>query len=267
MSINGVTQLSIVFKGAELVPWLVPTLSPCGAVPWYKCYLRHLCIRSSPRFFTNTASASQSVPAIFSRVWSTTRSNPTSTPMMDAKGAWRHQKRGAGAPMSSDSGLLTRYQDLTTSFQIHKIPTCDSRSRNINIDRQCGYGHKKHWYCLVAFPSGIQLSKAKSHQHDPRDTAHERKTAGRRNWSLLPSLLCLWVLDDKRSSSLIRSPLSNYLSMHIKNKWIRSALFASSGLMFAIGITKMGDQTSALIVITGGLVSLAALLSRIPDQE
>ena len=37
--------------------------------------------------------------------------------------------------------------------------------------------------------------------------------------------------------------------------------------MFAIGITKMGDQTSALIVITGGLVSLAALLSRVPDQE
>jgi len=55
--------------------------------------------------------------------------------------------------------------------------------------------------------------------------------------------------------------------MHIKNKWIRSALFASSGLMFAIGITKIEDHTSALIVITGGLVSLAALASRVPDQE
>ena len=55
--------------------------------------------------------------------------------------------------------------------------------------------------------------------------------------------------------------------MHIKNKWIRSALFAFSGLMFAIGITKMGDQISALIVITGGLVSLAALVSRVPDQK
>ena len=55
--------------------------------------------------------------------------------------------------------------------------------------------------------------------------------------------------------------------MHIKNKWIRSALFASSGLMFAIGTTKMEDQASALIVITGGLISLAALVSRVPDQE
>ena len=55
--------------------------------------------------------------------------------------------------------------------------------------------------------------------------------------------------------------------MHIKNKWIRSALHTLSGLMFAIGITKMEDQTSALMVITFGLVSLAALLSRVPDQE
>jgi hypothetical protein len=37
--------------------------------------------------------------------------------------------------------------------------------------------------------------------------------------------------------------------------------------MFAIGTTKMGDQASALIVITGGLISLAALVSRVPDQE
>ena len=55
--------------------------------------------------------------------------------------------------------------------------------------------------------------------------------------------------------------------MLIKNKWIRSALHTLSGLMFAIGITKMEDQTSALMVITVGLVSLAALLSRVPDQE
>ena len=55
--------------------------------------------------------------------------------------------------------------------------------------------------------------------------------------------------------------------MHIKNKWIRSALHTLSGLMFAIGITKMEDQTSALMVITVGLASLAALLSRVPDQE
>ena len=55
--------------------------------------------------------------------------------------------------------------------------------------------------------------------------------------------------------------------MLIKNKWIRSALHTLSGLMFAIGITKMEDQTSALMVITVGLVSLAALLSRVPDKE
>ena len=55
--------------------------------------------------------------------------------------------------------------------------------------------------------------------------------------------------------------------MLIKNKWIRSSFHTLSGLMFAIGITKMEDQTSALMVITVGLVSLAALLSRVPDQE
>ena len=55
--------------------------------------------------------------------------------------------------------------------------------------------------------------------------------------------------------------------MHIKNKLIRSALHTLSGLMLAIGITKMEDQTSALMVITLGLVSLAALLSRVPDKE
>ena len=55
--------------------------------------------------------------------------------------------------------------------------------------------------------------------------------------------------------------------MLIKNKWVRSTLHTLSGLMFAIGITKIEDQTSALMVITGGLVSLATLLSRVPDQE
>ena len=55
--------------------------------------------------------------------------------------------------------------------------------------------------------------------------------------------------------------------MLIENKWIRSSLHTLSGLMFAIGITKMENQISALMLITGGLVSLAALLSRVPDQE
>ena len=54
--------------------------------------------------------------------------------------------------------------------------------------------------------------------------------------------------------------------MHIKNNWGRSALYTLSGLMFAIGITKIQDQASALVAITGGLASLAALLSRDPNQ-
>ena len=53
--------------------------------------------------------------------------------------------------------------------------------------------------------------------------------------------------------------------MLIKNKWIRSSLHTLSGLMFAIGITKMENQIIALMLIAGGLVSLAALLSRVPD--
>ena len=55
--------------------------------------------------------------------------------------------------------------------------------------------------------------------------------------------------------------------MHIKNKWVRSALYTLPGLMFAIGITKMDNQTSALIAITGGFVSLAVVLTREPHQE
>ena len=105
-----------------LVP--VPEFSPILPV------LPNLCLQSSPGFGRQ--------PEAIQRL----------LPWLDAKGAWRHQKRGAEVPLSSDLGLLIRYQDLTTSFQIHKIPTCDYRSRDININRQCGYGHKKHW-CRV----------------------------------------------------------------------------------------------------------------------
>ena len=55
--------------------------------------------------------------------------------------------------------------------------------------------------------------------------------------------------------------------MHIKSKWIRSFLFAASGLMLSIGILKIKDQATGLIVITGGLISLLSLLSQDPNQE
>ena len=54
--------------------------------------------------------------------------------------------------------------------------------------------------------------------------------------------------------------------MHVKDPWIRSVLFALSGLMLAIGVIKMKEQAKALMVITGGLVSLAILLVRILDK-
>ena len=55
--------------------------------------------------------------------------------------------------------------------------------------------------------------------------------------------------------------------MHVKDPWIRSALFALSGLMLAIGVIKMQDQTKALMVITGGLTSLAVVLSKDPRED
>ena len=55
--------------------------------------------------------------------------------------------------------------------------------------------------------------------------------------------------------------------MHIKSKWTRSFLFAASGLMLSIGIFKIEDRTTGLIVITGGLISLLSLLSKDPNQE
>ena len=57
------------------------------------------------------------------------------------------------------------------------------------------------------------------------------------------------------------------LLMHIKSKCIRSFLFAASGLMLSIGVLKIDDQTTGLIVITGGLISLLSLLSQDPNQE
>ena len=55
--------------------------------------------------------------------------------------------------------------------------------------------------------------------------------------------------------------------MHVKDPWIRSILFALSGLMLALGFIKMKDQVQSLMVITAGLVSLAVVISRDPDQD
>ena len=55
--------------------------------------------------------------------------------------------------------------------------------------------------------------------------------------------------------------------MHVKDPWIRSILFALSGLMLAVGFIKMKDQVQSLMVITSGLVSLAAVISKDPDQD
>ena len=55
--------------------------------------------------------------------------------------------------------------------------------------------------------------------------------------------------------------------MHVKDPWIRSILFALSGLMLAFGFIKMKDQVQSLMVITAGLVSLAVVISKDPDQD
>jgi|TARA_B100001540_G_scaffold276615_1_gene263561 hypothetical protein len=55
--------------------------------------------------------------------------------------------------------------------------------------------------------------------------------------------------------------------MHVKDPWIRSILFALSGLMLAVGFIKMKDQVQSLMVITVGLVSLAVVISKDPDQD
>ena len=55
--------------------------------------------------------------------------------------------------------------------------------------------------------------------------------------------------------------------MHVKDPWIRSILFALSGLMLAVGFIKMKDQVQSLMMITAGLVSLAAVFSKDPDQD
>ena len=55
--------------------------------------------------------------------------------------------------------------------------------------------------------------------------------------------------------------------MHVKDPWIRSIVFALSGLMLAVGFIKMKDQVQSLMVITAGLVSLAVVISKDPDQD
>ena len=55
--------------------------------------------------------------------------------------------------------------------------------------------------------------------------------------------------------------------MHVKDPWIRSILFALSGLMLAVGFIKMKDHVQSLMVIMAGLVSLAVVISKDPDQD
>ena len=55
--------------------------------------------------------------------------------------------------------------------------------------------------------------------------------------------------------------------MHVKDPWIRSILFTLSGLMLAVGFIGGKDQVQSLIVITAGLVSLAVVISKDPDQD
>ena len=61
--------------------------------------------------------------------------------------------------------------------------------------------------------------------------------------------------------------IRTHLLMHVKDPWIRSVLFALSGLMLAVGFIKMKEQVQSLMVITGGLVSLAIVISKDPDQD
>ena len=55
--------------------------------------------------------------------------------------------------------------------------------------------------------------------------------------------------------------------MYVKDLWIRSVLFALSGLMLAVGFIKIKEQTQSLMVITAGLVSLAIVVSKNPNQD
>ena len=58
-----------------------------------------------------------------------------------------------------------------------------------------------------------------------------------------------------------------HILMHVKDPWIRSVLFALSGLMLAVGFIKMKEQVQSLMVITAGLVLLAIVVSKDPNQD
>ena len=55
--------------------------------------------------------------------------------------------------------------------------------------------------------------------------------------------------------------------MYVKDPWIRSVLFALSGLMLTVGFIKIKEQTQSLMVITAGLVSLGIVVSKDPNQD
>ena len=55
--------------------------------------------------------------------------------------------------------------------------------------------------------------------------------------------------------------------MYVKDPWIRSILFALSCLMLAVGFIKIKEQTQSLMAIIAGLVSLAIVVSKDPNQD
>ena len=55
--------------------------------------------------------------------------------------------------------------------------------------------------------------------------------------------------------------------MYVKDLWIRSVLFALSGLMLAVGFIKIKEQAQSLMVISAGLVSLAIVVSKDPNLD
>ena len=128
--------------------------------------------------------------AISPRVGWTTRSNPTSIALIGRLGTLKAPNKGCRITPEfrfESVNPLICYHKLTTPHQIHKIPTCNWRSRDTTIlDNTVRIIKSPD---VLSMP--VEVSKAKLHQHDPRGKTHERKTACRRNRPFLPSLLCV----------------------------------------------------------------------------
>ena len=83
--------------------------------------------------------------AISPRVGWTTRSNPTSIALIGRLGTLKAPNKGCQSTpefrLKSVNPLIC-YQELTTPHQIHKIPTCNWRSKDTNNPRQYGKDYK-----------------------------------------------------------------------------------------------------------------------------